>query len=171
MQENNTLKECYKSGNKNKERHHGLREISKNNERGELHLLKAEHNFKAMDAFHEIKYSDWSASAAFYTLYQGLLALLAQRGHESRSQNCTFEIIKSWIKQQEITVLTINDIEEIYNKDVTEDLEHSSKVLDIREKMQYGTNTVLADSEFELLKTRTKELFDKIKLELEKNMR
>lgn len=167
MQESNSVRDCFSRGNKKGERHHGLKRTLPNRERAEQHLLKAEHNFKAMDAFHQIRYSDWSASAAFYTLYQGLLALLAQRGCESRSQNCTFEILKFWIEQNEIKTLTINDLNEIYDKDVTADLEHSDKVLDIREKMQYGIRTTLTNTEFEALKKRTKELFDKIKLELE----
>ena len=169
--QNNDLTNCYNRGNKTGERHTGVRRISPNNERSKEHLLKAEHNLKAIDAFYEINYSDWSASAAFYTLYHCLLALLAQHGYESRSQNCTFELIKSLVADGKITFLTVEEVQEIYDKDITEDLEHSSRVLDIRENMQYGIRTTMSETEFYLLRNRTKQLFDKMKLEIERTIK
>lgn len=59
-------------------------------------------NFEAMTDFHEMGYSDWSASAAFYSLYHGLLAILAQRGYELRNQSCTFSLIEDLITKEEI---------------------------------------------------------------------
>jgi len=132
--------------------------------------VKALHNFSAINDFHDMGYSDWSASAAFYTLYHGLLAILAKRGYESRNQSCTFALIEEMIDNGEIKMLTLKDVKEIYDKDITEDIAHSSKMLDIREQMQYSTSTSLAEEEFEALKKRTKELLDKIRLELEKNV-
>jgi len=129
-------------------------------------LLKAVHNFEAITSFHDIGFSDWSASAAFYALYQGLLAVLSQKGYESRNQSCTFALVEDSIKKGEIENLTLEDLKEIFDKETNP--VHSSKILDIREKMQYGAKTTLAESEFQVLKKRTKELFDKIRLEIER---
>ena len=58
------------------------------------------------------------------------------------------------------------DLKEIFDKEIN--MVDSHKILDIREKMQYGTKTTLAESEFQVLKKRTKEIFDKIRQELER---
>ena len=129
-------------------------------------MLKAVHNFEAITSFHDIGFSDWSASASFYALYQGLLAVLSQKGYESRNQSCTFALVEDSIKKGEIENLTLEDLKEIFDKETNP--VHSSKILDIREKMQYGAKTTLAESEFQVLKKRTKELFDKIRLEIER---
>ncbi|MDD4877929.1 MAG: HEPN domain-containing protein [Candidatus Nanoarchaeia archaeon] len=164
------LKKCFDEGKKGGERHKGLRKVTLNDKDAKSHIIKALHNFSAITAFHNMGYSDWSASAAFYTLYHGLLAILAQKGYESRNQSCTFALIEEMIKKGEIKMLTIKDVKEIYDKDVTEDIAHSSKLLDIREQMQYSTSTSLKEEEFEALKKRTKELLDKIRLEFERKV-
>lgn len=158
------LTKCFKEGKKG-ERHQGLRKTKPNQELSKEYLRKAIHNFEAMTSFYDIGFSDWSASAAFYALYQGLLAILTQKGYESRNQSCTFALIEDFIKKGEVKNLTASDLREIFDKEVN--MEHSNKILDIREKMQYGTKTSLAEAEFQVLKKRTKELFDKIRLELE----
>ncbi len=42
------------------------------------------------------------------------------------------------------------------------------KILDIREVMQYSTKTSFEEEEFDDLKNRTKEIMDKIRLEIER---
>ena len=167
---NDKLKKCLDEGRQKGERHKGLQKILPNEKRMTEHLSKANHIFGGITTFREMGYGDFSASAAFYALYHGLLALLAQRGYESRNQSCTFALVEEWIKNNEMTFLTISDIKEIFDRDVTENLEQSSKIVDVRERMQYGTKTDLSDVEFEFLKKRTKELFDKIKQEVETNI-
>ena len=162
------LKKCLNEGEKKGVRHQGLRKILPSPEKSKSFLAKSLHNFQAITDFHELGYSDWSASAAFYSLYHGLLAILAKRGYESRNQSCTFALIEDWISRKEIRNLDSEDIKEIFDKDVAFDLEHSNKILDIRERMQYSTQTSLEEEEFLLLKTRTKELLDKIRLEIER---
>lgn len=165
------LRKCFDEGKSKGERHKGLRKIAPSNAEANAHIVKALHNFSAITDFHDMHYSDWSASAAFYTLYHGLLAVLAQRGYESRNQSCTFALVEEMIAKGEIKHLTIDDVKEIYDKDITEDLAHSSRMLDIREQMQYSTKTSLAEEEFQALKQRTKELMDKIRLEIERNVK
>jgi hypothetical protein len=89
-----------------------------------------------------------------------LLALLSKNGLESRNQNCTFAFVENLIEQHEIS-LTKEELKEIFDKDVTEDLQHSSKILDIRENMQYSIKTSMEEQEFLSLKQKTKFLFSK----------
>ena len=158
------IKACLKEGEKG-ERHKGLRKIEKSEELAKQHLDKAIHNFKAMISFQKTGFSDWSASASFYCLYHCLLALLAKEGYESRNQSCTFALIEDFIDKYEIN---LEDLKEIFDKDVTEDLQHSSKILDIRENMQYSVKTALEDKEFIELKEMTKKIFYKLRKDIEK---
>lgn len=162
---NDKLKGCFKAGEKG-ERHKGLRKIEADENLVIGHLKKAIHNFSAMDDFYRMGYSDWSASASFYCLYHCLLAILAKNSIESRNQSCTFAFIQDMIEKNKLSITT-NELNEIFDKDVAEDLAHSSKILDIRENMQYSIKTTLEEKEFNLLKQRTKFLFDKLRNELE----
>jgi uncharacterized protein (UPF0332 family) len=161
------LKNCIKEGQKGG-RHKGLKSIPVFQERINGHIEKAKHNFKAMISFQKTGFSDWSASAAFYCLYHSLLAVLAKEGYESRNQNCTFAYIQDMIEKGKINLKT-DELKEIYDSDVTENLENSDKILDIRENMQYSMKTFLEDEEYLSLKERTKQLFDKIRNELEES--
>jgi len=162
----NKLKNCLKEGERG-ERHKGLRKIQVSQEIVEGHVKKAIHNFNAIEVFHRVGYSDWSASASFYSLYHLLLALAAKFGFESRNQSCTFALIGDLIEKKEIS-LTKEELKEISDKDVTEDLQHSNKILDIRENMQYSIKTSLNEQEFLSLKERTKALFGKLRSEVER---
>jgi len=96
------------------------------------------------------------------------LALISKNGYESRNQKCTFAFIEDLIEKGKIKNISKEDLEEIFDKSVDEDLEHSDKILDIRERMQYSTSTEMEDKEFNKLFERTKELFDKLKREIER---
>ena len=161
------LDKCLKEGERG-ERHKGLRKISILQENIQGHIKKAIHNFNAMDSFHKSGFSDWSASASFYCLYHCLLALLAKKGFESRNQSCTFALIEDIIDNNELS-LTKEELKEIFDKNVTLDIEHSHKILDIRENMQYSIKTSLEEKEFISLRERTKFLFDKLRREAEKD--
>ena len=63
--------------------------------------------------------------------------------------------------------LAKEELREIFDADVTEDLEHSKMILDIRENMQYSIKTALENEEFLELKERTKKLFDKMRKDIE----
>lgn len=160
------IKNCLKEGEKG-ERHKGLRKMPYSEKEVNGHIQKAIHNFNAIDIFYKVGYSDWSASASFYSLYHLLLALISKKGFESRNQSCTFAMIENMIDKKEIN-LTKEELNEIYDKDITEDLEHSNKILDIRENMQYSIKTFLEKNEFEHLKQRTKFLFDKLRKDIER---
>ncbi len=160
------LKDCFKSGEKG-ERHKGLRKVKLDESLVEGHLKKAIHNFNAMDEFNKRGYSDWSASASFYCLYHCLLAILAKNGTESRNQTCTFAFIQNMIDNKQLS-LTNEELNEIFDKEITDNLIYSNKILDIRENMQYSIKTLLEQREFNTLKQRTKILLDKLRMEIEK---
>ena len=160
------LKKCLKEGERG-ERHKGLKKINPSEEYINGHVKKAIHNFNAIDVFYRTGYSDWSASASFYSLYHLLLAFISKKGFESRNQSCTFALIEDMINNGVIS-LTKDELSEIYDKDVTKNLAHSNKILDIRENMQYSVKTLLEKQEFEHLKQRTKFLFDKLRKDIEK---
>ena len=168
MPVNDKLKKYLDEGIRGSERHQGLRKIKPSQKLAEEHVAKMLKNFNAITDFHDSDHSDWSASAAFYTLYHGLLAILTQRGYESRNQSCTFALIEDLITKGDIKLLTLADSKEIFDKDVNQDLEQSEKILDIREVMQYSTRTSLEEEEFEELKQKTKQLMEKIRQELER---
>jgi len=167
MQLKNKLDECFRQGEKGGERHKGLKNIGLNEYLIDEHLKKAGHNLNAVTEFKNIGYSDWSASAAFYALYHCLLALLLKFGYQSRNQTCTFAFVEDLINKKKIS-LKLEELKEIFDKDVIEDLAHSEKILDIRENMQYSFKTSMEEEEFNKLFGRTKLLFDKIRREIEK---
>ena len=160
------LDKCFKEGEKIG-RHKGLKKIEISEDKIKGHLDKAIHNFKAMISFQKTGFSDWSASASFYCLYHCLLSLIAKEGYESRNQNCTFALVEDMIEKGKSS-LTKEDLKEIFDRDITENLEHSNKILDIRENMQYSVKTDLEQEEFLELKERTKSLFDKMRIDIEK---
>ncbi len=168
MQLKNKLNKCFKEGERGGERHKGLKKIGLNEDLIDEHLKKAGHNLKAVIEFKNIGYSDWSASASFYALYHCLLALLLKFGYQSRNQTCTFAFVEDLIAQEKIS-LKLEELKEIFDKDVTENLAHSEKILDIRENMQYSSKTSMEKEEFNKLLERTKLLFDKIRREIEKS--
>ncbi|MBU0930316.1 MAG: HEPN domain-containing protein [Nanoarchaeota archaeon] len=162
------LKKCIEEG-KRGERHKGLREINPDKQLALEYLNKAMHNLKAITFFYNGGFSDWSASAAFYSLYHCLLAILAKNGYESRNQSCTFAIIEDLIKNNKITEITIEELKDIFDSDIKENLEHSSKILDIRESMQYSTKISIETDTFKKLKEKTIILFEKLRREIEKD--
>lgn len=160
------LKKCFKEGEKG-ERHKGLKKVEVSEDMMKGHLNKATHNFKAMISFQKTGFSDWSASASFYCLYHCLLALIAKEGFESRNQSCTFALVEDLIDKKKIH-LTKDELKEIFDTNISENLEHSNKILDIRENMQYSIKTALEQEEFLDLKARTKRLSDKIRMDVER---
>jgi len=102
---NNKVKWCLKKAEKELEegdKHRGLLKITPDVALASLHIIKAEHNLKAMTEFKKIGFSDWSASAGFYCIYHCFLAILAKIGYESRNQECTFALIYTLIEEGKI---------------------------------------------------------------------
>ena len=161
------LKRCLKEG-EHGIKHKGLRKIKPNKEISINHLKKADHNYKAMIFFYKNGFSDWSASAAFYTLYHCLLGILAKNGYESRNQSCTFALIENLILTGKVKEISADDLKEIFDFNAESNLE-SDKILDVREDMQYSAETILKDEAYTKLKEKTTFLFNKLRLELQRD--
>lgn len=95
--------------------------------------------------------------------------MIAKEGYESRNQSCTFALIEGLIEKGKLS-LTKQDLREIFDKDITSDLEHSDKILDLKENCQYSIKTSLEEEEFLDLREKTKTLFDKIRKDVEKGV-
>ncbi len=84
----NKVEWCLKKAKKELEaskKHRGLVKAKPNLEEAKKHVAKAEHNFKAALSFEKTGFSDWSVSAAFYTIYHCFLAIIVKFGYESRN--------------------------------------------------------------------------------------
>lgn len=160
----NKVKWCLKKAEKElKEdgKHRGLVKKEPHIELARQHIVKAEHNLKAIISFKETGFSDWSASATFYSIYHGLLAVLAKLGYESRNQECTFALIYSLIENKEIN-LDKKFVEEIHVLNHEEKHENPT-VIEVREVEQYGVSITLEDPVYERLLLLAKNALDQIK--------
>ncbi|MBU0762795.1 MAG: hypothetical protein KKD39_07185 [Candidatus Altiarchaeota archaeon] len=145
--------------------HRGLREITPDKKIMSAHIQKAEHNLKAVSRFKEIGYSDWSASAAFYSIYHSLLAIANKFGFESRNQECTFALIYHLIEEGKIP-LDKRLIEGIRALD-PEKAHEKPTVIEVREVEQYGVATILENETYNRLLNTAKTILDKTKTIIE----
>ena len=124
-------------------KHRGLVKISSDINTAIGHLEKAEHNFKAITYFDIGGFSDWSVSAAFYTIYHCFLAILAKFGYESRNQECTLSAIQSL---KELNKINIDEklIEALKNQQELKE-KHEHNVISLREDYQYGIKKEIQD--------------------------
>ncbi len=134
------IKECKKLGKK--PTHRGLLKAEPDTDEARKHLAKAEHNFKAINRFKEIGFSDWSISAGFYCIYQCFLAIAIKFGYESRNQTCTIALMK-YLREDgkiDIDMKFIDMLEQ-------EELEKigENKVIGMREDYTYGVEISVED--------------------------
>lgn len=172
MHAENKVKWCLKKAEKEfkqGDRHRGLIKIKPDPELANAHIKKAEHNLKAITDFKNFGYSDWSASAAFYSVYHCFLAILAKFGYESRNQECTFALIYSLIETKQIN-LNKEDIQETSSFN-SEEKQESFTIVEIREIGQYGIKLSLEDETFNRLVKIAKTILDQTKELLENNQK
>ncbi|MBL7160613.1 MAG: hypothetical protein ISS93_02040 [Candidatus Aenigmarchaeota archaeon] len=146
-QASNKVKWCLNKAEKELEQsdlHRGLVKTEENMGLSERHIVKAEHNLKAATDFDKIGYSDWSASAFFYTIYHCFLSILSKFGYESRNQECTIAAIEMLKEEGKIDIddkfinsLKITKIEEM----------HESSIIKAREDFQYGVELEFKERE------------------------
>ncbi|MEK6898767.1 MAG: HEPN domain-containing protein [Nanoarchaeota archaeon] len=144
-------------------KHRGLIKITPDKQKALEHIKKAEHNLKAAIHFAKTEYSDWSASAFFYSIYQSLLAIAIKFGYDSRNQECTFALINSLIENKQIP-LNKELIEKVALLDSTKD---ELTTMQIREHYQYGTKLSIEENLEEELLEITKEILSKAKVIIE----
>ena len=142
-------------------KHRGLIKINPETKLIEAHIKKAEHNLNAIQDFKKIGYSDWSASAGFYSIYHCFLAICIKFGYESRNQECTFALIHYLIETGQIN-LDAEVVNKIQSINPEESQEHPL-IIDIRESEQYGVSLSLNEISFERLLITAKTILDKTK--------
>jgi len=160
----NKVEWCLKKGEKEGTKHRGLVKIKRNEKIIKAHIKKAEHNLNAIIDFKKSGYSDWSASAAFYSIYHCFLAIINKFGYESRNQECTFALIYTLIEDGKID-LDKELIEEIHSLDVEEKQEMSAT--ELREIEQYGVSLSIENKTYERILELAKKILDKTKEILE----
>lgn len=124
----------------------------------EKHIAKAEHNLNAALYFDEGGYSDWSASAFFYSIYHCFLAISRKFGYESRNQECTIAVIEMLKEEGKIDI----DNRFIDTLKITKFAEADQSIIKIREDLQYGVEMKFSErKQFEELVTFCKEIINK----------
>lgn len=150
-QAKNKVKWCVNKAKRELEegkKHRGLVEIEPSEE-AKNHVMKAEHNFKAVISFEKTGFSDWAVSAVFYTIYQCFLGIINKFGYESRNQECTIALVESLVEEGKIKIS--GDLIETL-KDSDHEERHEKTVIELRENFQYGTGTVVEDKYIKNLK-------------------
>lgn len=160
----NKIEWCLKKAEKElqkSDKHRGLVKIKPSLETARAHIKKAEHNLKAITDFKNIGYSDWSASAAFYSAYHCFLAIITKFGYESRNQECTFALIFNLIEEKKIS-LNKEVVQEITFMHVDEKHEEPT-IIELREESQYGIKLSIEEDRLKQLLTTAKKILDKTK--------
>lgn len=125
-------------------KHRGLIKQKIDIEEVRKHLVKAEHNVSAIRYFNKGGFSDWSISAAFYSIYHCLLAIISNFGYESRNQECTIALIKQ-LKEKNKIEISKKFIETLESYDEKE--RHESNIIEKRELYTYGTSVSYENKE------------------------
>jgi|SRR3989344_3095805 len=136
------VEECKKQ--KKKVRHRGLLKIEPDNKLAFGHLEKAKHNLEVFRLLRKNKFSDWSITAGFYTLYHCFLAIAIKYGYESKNQTCTIALIEILQEQGKISIN--QDIIDFmkYNE---EENNHEDSIIELREDYTYGIDIEVNNKE------------------------
>jgi len=153
---------CLKQGEKG-DKHKGLRKISPDLKESQAHLQKAEANLGTMQYLYDGGKTDWVASAAFYSMYHILLALIYKVGYESRNQECTINATEFFMKEGMINL----EQEYIDMIRMAQEQENKLDIKTLREEYQYGTETVMEDALCLKIMNNARLFVDRIKEVLE----
>jgi uncharacterized protein (UPF0332 family) len=153
---------CLRKAEKEGSKHKGLRNVAPNDKKVKEHLEKAKRNLLLINHLAKINYSDWAVSAAFYSMYHCLLAILWKHGYESRNQSCTFAVVENLIAAGKIDV-TIDELKSIQESSNG----HDETVVDMREYYQYGTDTEVEKEKLDKLQKEAKQFVEKVRVMLE----
>ncbi len=159
----NKVEWCLKKAAKEKGKHRGLVRVVSDMVKAREHVAKAEHNLKLMISLKKGEFSDWCGSAAFYSMYHSLLAILVKFGYESENQECTFALISSLIEDDKIKL----DRALLDNLTKTELGAEKETLTDMREEYQYGTKLSMEDRTYEELLGTVKNILGESKRILE----
>lgn len=165
-QAKNKLTWCLKKAEKELKKegkHRGLIIITPDKKKSFEHIKKAEHNLNAAIDFSKTGYSDWSASAFFYSIYQCFLAIASKFGYGSGNQECTFALIESLIEDKKID-LDKKLLSKVVSIEVPKE---SSTSIEIREEYQYGTKLSINENLYKELLDLAQKILSRTKVILE----
>lgn len=123
-------------------KHRGLIKIKPDLNKAQGYIEKAEHYLKATEHLKK-DFSDISATTVFYSMYSCLLAIITKFGYESGNQECTFALVLSLIEKGEID-FDKDLLDKIASMESEKEKERK-KIVEIREKYQYGIFLSLKD--------------------------
>lgn len=146
--------------------HRGLVKIKPNKKDIYGHIAKAEHNLRAGIDFAKIGYSDWSASAFFYSVYQCFLAIAVKFGYESENQECTFALMHSLVEEKKID-FDMKVLEKIASIEVQQAKKEEKTSVEVREEYQYGTKLSIPEDLYNELLELSQKVLSKTKEILE----
>jgi len=130
---------------KRSDKERGIRIINPNQELGNSHIKKADHNLVVMTDLHKMGHDDWVAIAAYYAMYHSASALLSSIGLESKDHVATVSALEYFFgKEISKEILKIfNDMHE--RNEYVGNLEIEGRYIDKiwkakreRENVQYG---------------------------------
>ncbi|MBS3145607.1 HEPN domain-containing protein [Candidatus Woesearchaeota archaeon] len=152
---------CLKKAEKEGRKHRGLHIIAQDTRKADDYIKKAEHNLEVMRYLISGGFNDWAISASFYAHYHCLSAILQKFGYESRNQECTFVAIEHLIEQGKIS-LQKADLYKIFASERKNELEEAD-IVDLRERFQYGTETLIEKERINALLKQTINFIEKTK--------
>jgi uncharacterized protein (UPF0332 family) len=157
----NKVQWCLNKATKEGRKHRGLRKVKPDLHQVDDHMKKAEHDLEAMEHLVRGGFHDWAISAAFYAHYHCLLATLQKFGYESRNQECTFAAIELLIEQGKIR-MSKDELLKIYAANMED-----TAILGLRERFQYGTETLMEESKIQEILEQTKRFIERTKVVLQ----
>ncbi|MBU0627644.1 MAG: HEPN domain-containing protein [Nanoarchaeota archaeon] len=160
----NKLRWCLNKAEKEGEKHRGLKKVQPSVESANDYIKKAIHNLTVMQYLMKGGFVDWAVSACFYTMYHCLLAILAKNGYESRNQECTFAAVEVLIKEKK-SGISLEQLKKIASFD---EKSASDEIINLREKFQYGTETILDTSIVKKLVDEAKEFIEAVREDLKR---
>lgn len=151
---------CLKKGEAGN-KHKGLKKIKPDYAEAERQIKKAESDLGTMQFLFTGGRTDWVASAAFYSMYHSLLAILYRLGYESRNQECSITVIEKLILDKAIS------LEQKYIAMIRSLQEGAEDAKSIREEMQYGSKTSMESARCGKVMNNAREFVDRVKEVLE----
>jgi len=136
------LEECKRQ--KKKTCHRGLLKIEPDKKLALGHLQKARHNLEVFKLLRKNRFSDWSITAGFYTIYHCFLAIAVKYGYESKNQTCTLALMETLQEQGKIS---INQEIIEFMKYEEEENSHRDSIIELREDYTYGVDLEVKDKE------------------------
>ncbi len=114
----------------------GIELVEPSDNLDKAYFIKAE---EALDTLKTSKSRDWQLTAAYYTLYHGLYALLMKLGVKCEIHSCTIEFTKRFFKDHFSP----------------QDFELIDKAFSARIDSQYYVNRYVPDQTYELIMKKT----------------